>query len=82
MTPTQAQKDAANIIESFLNGTCGPYDWDDFTSLKSSDPIVEEIRKKCMTIPSQFPPKHHSEYCNTAGVQALHQFASALRSNA
>ena len=36
--------DAARVIRTFLDGTCGPYDWDDFTSCSLRDPLVDRIR--------------------------------------
>jgi hypothetical protein len=35
---------AARTIRSFLDETCGPYDWDDFTSCSLRDPEVDNIR--------------------------------------
>lgn len=35
---------AARIIRTFLDGTCGPYDWDDFTSWSLRDPLIDSIR--------------------------------------
>jgi len=35
---------AARTIRTFLDETCGPYDWDDFTSCSLRDPEVDSIR--------------------------------------
>jgi hypothetical protein len=35
---------AARVIRTFLDGACGPYDWDDFTSCSLRDPLVDSIR--------------------------------------
>ncbi|WP_426254429.1 hypothetical protein [Sphingomonas sp. DC2300-3] len=35
---------AAGVIRTFLDETCGPYDWDDFTSCSLRDPLVDSIR--------------------------------------
>jgi hypothetical protein len=35
---------AARTIRTFLDMTCGPYDWDDFTSCSLRDPEVDSIR--------------------------------------
>lgn len=35
---------AARVIRTFLDETCGPYDWDDFTSFSLRDPEVDTIR--------------------------------------
>jgi len=38
------------IIEDFINDEGGPYDWDDFISIKISDPQLENIRKQAANI--------------------------------
>jgi hypothetical protein len=35
---------AARTIRTFLDETCGPYDWDDFTSCSLRDREVDSIR--------------------------------------
>lgn len=35
---------AARTIRTFLDETCGPYDWDDFTSCSLRDSAVDSIR--------------------------------------
>jgi hypothetical protein len=46
--PMKTQQDkaayAARVIRSFLDETCGPYDWDDFTSCSLRDPLSDSIR--------------------------------------
>jgi len=40
--------EVAHILEAFLEGRGGPWDWDDFTSGKSLDDLeLEAIRKRC-----------------------------------
>lgn len=36
---------AARTIRTFLDGTCGDYDWDDFTSCSLRDRDVDRIRR-------------------------------------
>lgn len=36
---------AARTIRTFLDGTCGDYDWDDFTSCSLHDLDVDRIRR-------------------------------------
>lgn len=35
---------AASVIRTFLDETCSPYDWDDFTSCSFRDPRIDGIR--------------------------------------
>jgi len=43
---TQQEKAAyaARVLRTLLDETCGPYDWDDFTSCSLRDPLVDSIR--------------------------------------
>jgi hypothetical protein len=41
---------AARTIRTFLNETCGPYDWDDFTSCPLRDPEVDSIRLRAIDV--------------------------------
>ena len=41
---------AARTIRSFLDETCGPYDWDDFTSCSLRDPNVDSIRLRASSV--------------------------------
>jgi hypothetical protein len=44
----------ADIIEGFLLKKDGPWDWDDFISIRLSDPKTEEIRKICANLTRQY----------------------------
>lgn len=41
---------AALTIRTFLDGTCRPYDWDDFTLCSLSDPEVDSIRLRASSV--------------------------------
>jgi len=41
---------AARTIRTFLDETCGPYDWDDFTSCSLSDSAVDSIRLRASSV--------------------------------
>jgi hypothetical protein len=43
LTPAQV----ADAIEKHLEGTDGPYDWDDFTSIPIADDRLDAIRRRC-----------------------------------
>jgi len=71
-------KEAADRIEAFANGTAGPWDWDDFISIRQKDPEVEAVRQKCVAIADEFPPTEPRKYCSDAGMQALRDLAADL----
>jgi hypothetical protein len=39
--------EVADKIERHIQGTEGPYDWDDFTSIPIADDRLDEIRVRC-----------------------------------
>lgn len=41
----------ADCIRDFMNGACGSYDWDDFTSVPLKDPELEALRRDADLIP-------------------------------
>lgn len=69
----------ADLIEAFVNGTSGEWDWDDFISVKQTDPQIEEIRRKCANVPLEFPPTRPGEYCSEGGVALLRNYVRKLR---
>ena len=50
----KSQKDkaafAARTIRAFVDETCGPYDWDDFTSCSLRDLEVDAIRLRASSV--------------------------------
>ena len=69
--------EVADLIDRFLRGEVGPYEWDDFISIRSRDPRIERVRRECLEIPDRYPTE--SGYCNDAGVARLRELASSLR---
>jgi hypothetical protein len=68
---TKKYKDVINIIQSFLNGRSGEWDWDDFISVPIKDDcLLDEIRKRCAVLSEEFPDKS-GQYCNEEGVKVL-----------
>ena len=61
---------ATSTIEAFLDGTIGPWDWDDFTSIKQTDLFLESVRLRCPSVYEEYAAeKEH--YCNSDGFQIL-----------
>ena len=72
------KEEVATLIKTFLDDSCGEWDWDDFLSVKQKDPEIEKIRLFCAQISDLFPPTKNGEYCNEEGTLALQNFAQAL----
>jgi hypothetical protein len=51
LTPTEV----ADIIEAFLKGTDGRWDWDDFCSSRITDPALDAIRVRCVDLHDEDP---------------------------
>jgi hypothetical protein len=75
----QDYEDAASTIEAFLNGTIGPWNWDDFTSIKQTDPVLESVRLRCSSVYAEYPATEKGHYCNSDGFQLLRELAQSVR---
>ncbi len=70
--------DVRRILVSFLDGSSGPWDWDDFTSIPVADPTLDSIRERCAGLWQEFPPERPNEYCSDAGADVIQQFIRQL----
>ena len=73
------RQQVAKVLDDFLDGTGGKWDWDDFTSVPLADPELEAIRVKGMLLPAEFPPTTRTEYSNEQGRQVLRNLANQLK---
>ena len=71
-------KEIAQVIRSFVDGTAGPRDWDDFTSIPIGDRKLDAIRKYANDIYDLFPAKEPGTYCNPGGTAELKRIAALL----
>ncbi len=72
-------EEAAKVIEDFVNGTGGPWDWDDFISVRIADEELEATRIKCLRTQSEYPGGPN-QWCNDEGREVLRSLAEQLRS--
>jgi hypothetical protein len=75
----RTREEVASTIDGFINGTGRQWDWDGFTSIRIDDPELEEIRKRCLALPTEFPPSAPKDYCGEAGVQVMRDLLQGLR---
>ena len=73
------KQEVADLIKRFVNGTIGKWEWDDFMSVKASDPEVERIRVVCSTLPDKYPTADGKGYCNQEGEAILLKLIEGLR---
>ena len=71
--------EVAGIITRFVDGSCDPYEWDDFMSPLIRDPAIRKVREECERIEADFPAQHDREWCNPDGGQALLKIAGRIR---
>jgi hypothetical protein len=71
--------EVAQVIEDFLNGTGGPYDWAEFCDVPIIEEDLEEIRVRCATLDLEFPPERPGYYCSSAGLDVLRDYVRRLR---
>ncbi len=79
MKDNLARQEVAHILQDFLDGTGGKWDWDDFTSAMSlEDPYLEKIRTRCLLLDREFPPAKRGEYCNEQGLEVIRGYIREL----
>jgi len=75
----QAYKEAASTIEAFIAGSCGPWDWDDFTSLITKDAFLDSVRQQCVDVYDNYPAGERGRYCSDEGLDVLRSIVRELR---
>jgi hypothetical protein len=81
MAGTQLTKfEVATIIEQFLDGGGGRWDWDDFCSFAILDPYLDAIRVRCCALQQTHPSNARTRYCNDQGMAILRSLVTELRS--
>jgi hypothetical protein len=72
--------EVADLIERFVAGNVGEWEWDGFISVRSADPAIEHVRQQCDEIHDAFPDRWDPHrYCSDAGRQELLRLAARLR---
>ena len=79
---TLGRLDVAQILENFLEGTGGPYDWDDSISVGIvADERLEHIQRHVNLLSEEFPPEKPGHYCNEQGLDVIRRYIAELRSS-
>ncbi len=73
------KEDVAATIENFVDGSIGPWDWDDFISVRIADEELEAIRIECLRTQSEYPGAPN-QWCNEEGLEVLRSLAKQMRS--
>ena len=73
------KQECAKLIDSFLDGSCGDYDWDDFISIRSDDPEIQLIKDYCADSSFLYPSDKPGYWCNDRGTQKLARLSSLIK---
>ena len=80
MRITQRTKpEVADIIENFLDGAGGKWDWDDFCYFSITDPYLDSVRIQCSELSLNCPTTEKGHYCSQAGFEIMRELVAKLR---
>ncbi|MHC5006672.1 MAG: hypothetical protein ACYTGF_04840 [Planctomycetota bacterium] len=71
--------DAADAIEAFLTNADVFSEWKTFLATPSEDRRLEQLRKNCINLPTEYPPEPGCEYCGQEGLDLLETYVKQLR---
>jgi len=71
--------EAADLIDRFVEGRTGRWEWDDFVGVRYVDPLLEKARLECVLVHDRFPSNDPHRYCSKEGIEVLRGIASQLR---
>jgi hypothetical protein len=75
--------EVAQILENFIEGRGGEWDWDDYISgMKFNDPYLRSIQERMALLTNEFPPTSKGQYCGPAGTEVMRRYIDDLRAKA
>lgn len=73
-------REVAQILQDFLDGTGKPQAWDGFTlGMSFEDSHLEDIRIRCVHLWEEFPPTDGRSYCGDEGFEVIRAYIRELR---
>jgi hypothetical protein len=75
----RTKQEVSDIIERFVAGTGGKWDWDDFCTQQISNSDLDQIRIKCAGLDATHPPAIKGHFCNDSGIQLMREMIRSLR---
>jgi hypothetical protein len=73
----RTRAEVADIIDAFLSGAGGRWDWDDFCSVRIADPELDAMRIRCVNLLEEDP--HPNQYCGAKRLDVMREFVRSLR---
>lgn len=80
LTHAETESYVIRTIKEFLDGTGGPWDWDDFISFRTGYPEWDAVQKFCLSLPNNYPPTEKG-WCNEDGIRELQLKLDQLQGN-
>lgn len=71
--------EVAQVIENFLSGEGGGWDWGEFLCVRIKDPEMDAIRERLAGLDEEFPPEEVGHYCSEDGLLILKSILKELR---
>jgi hypothetical protein len=71
--------ECASVLERFLNGTCGHWEWDDFCSFSIADHYLDSVRIRCTELILTHPSPEKGHYCSQAGFEIMRELVAEVR---
>jgi hypothetical protein len=73
---------AARILEDFVAGKGGPYDFDSFLSVAHDHPAVESARQKCVQVMNtEYPTSDAGGRMSAAGLGEIRSILRELKAS-
>ena len=68
----------SDLLERFVMGNIGEWEFDDFISSVSNDELIEEARLKVISLPDLYPPLSKRHYTSARGLSEIKTIAANL----
>lgn len=74
-------KRLSQLLERFLESPSdlGPWEWDDYISVRKSDSTVEEFRLRIISIGERYPSEVSGNWCSAEGMMLLQELSAELK---
>lgn len=69
--------EARSLIIRFIDGDVGPWEWDDFITLRHKDPIVDQLQRDVITLERAYPPTERGGWTSAEGLEKLRDLAKS-----
>ncbi len=76
---TSERQEISDLLRRFVAGNVLDWEFDDFISCRSEDPLVEAFRLEIAALPEVFPPETDAGYASHSGISRILEIAHKLQ---